>query len=211
MLIHPWDAPLDDDEWRGWLAQGRDFGQLIGSGAEWPVVVPTHFVLDGDLLLVHLARPNPIWTSIESSGRVVLSVIDDYAYVPGYWRAAPGTPEGEGVPTSYYSAVQLRCRAELVDDPAEKAALLAKQLRHFQPEGRYAEPTAEDGGAHARLLSGIRGVRLSVVEARAKFKFDDHKPAALRQTISGRLQQRNGGRDATASAEQLRRMSRKEG
>ncbi len=32
MLIHPWDAALDDDEWRDWLADGRDFGQLVVNG-----------------------------------------------------------------------------------------------------------------------------------------------------------------------------------
>lgn len=67
MLIHPWDGALDDDEWRTWLAEGRDFGQLVVNGlpGEPPVVVPTPFSVDetptGTDLLVHLARPNPVW------------------------------------------------------------------------------------------------------------------------------------------------------
>jgi transcriptional regulator len=207
MLVHPWDSALDKDEWWPWLNQGRDFGQLISVGTEWPVVVPTHFVVDGDEVLVHLARPNPIWSSIQATGRAVLSVVDDYAYIPTYWRTGPEVAETGGVPTSYYSAVQLRCRAELVDDPAGKAELLRKQLRHFQPEGRYEEPQVQ--GEHDRLLSGIRGVRLSIVEALAKFKFDDHKPEALRVSISERLRQRGGTRDLSASAEQSRRLERK--
>lgn len=28
----PWDAARDDDEWRGWLADGHDFGQLSPTG-----------------------------------------------------------------------------------------------------------------------------------------------------------------------------------
>lgn len=203
MLVHPWDACLDDGEWRRWLSEGRDFGQLIGVGGGWPVVVPTHFVWDGDSVLVHLSRPNPIWPSIETTGRAVLSVIDDYSYIPTHWRTPEPAGDG-GVPTSYYSAVQLRCRASLVDDPAEKAELLRKQLRHFQPEGRYEDP--EVGGPHDRLLSGIRGVRLSVVEVLAKFKFDDHKPQALRESINERLRERGGERDLSASSEQLRRL-----
>lgn len=207
MLVHPWDAHLDNDEWRQWLGQGRDFGQLLSVGGDWPVVVPTHFVLDGDAVLVHLARPNPIWSSIETTGRAVLSVIDDYAYIPSYWRTGPEVAGSGGVPTSYYSALQLRCQVELVDDPAEKAELLRKQLRHFQPEGRYEEPELE--GPHHRLLSGIRGARLSVIEVLAKFKFDDHKPEALRASINNRLRQRGGLRDRSAASEQLRRLDRK--
>lgn len=133
MLVHPWNGPVDKDDWRRWLSQGRDFGQLASVGNEWPVVVPTHFVVDGDEVLVHLARPNPIWSSIEATGRAVLSVLDDYAYIPTYWRT--GTEDGEtaGVPTSYHSVVQLRCRAELVDDPAAKAELLRKQCATSSP------------------------------------------------------------------------------
>ena len=207
MLVLPWDGPLPEDDWRQWLSQGRDFGQLISVGDQWPIVVPTHFVLDGDAVLVHLARPNLIWASIETTGLAVLSVMDDYAYIPTYWRTGPGDADTAGVPTSYYSAVQLKCRAELVDDPAAKAELLRKQLHHFQPEGRYEEPQVQ--GEHGRLLSGIRGVRLTVVEALASFKFDDHKPEALRVSISERLRQRGGSRDLSASAEQLRRLERK--
>lgn len=206
MLVHPWDASLDDDEWRDWLRDGRDFGQLVSVGSGWPVVVPTHFVLDGDVVLVHLARPNPLWSSVEATGRVVLSVIDDYAYIPTWWRTGQAGGGTGGVPTSYYSAVQLRCTAELVDDPAEKAELLRRQLRHFQPEGRYDEPDVQ--GAHSRLLSGIRGARLSVVEVLAKFKFDDHKPEALRSSVTERLRHRGGPRDLSAASEQSRRLHR---
>lgn len=58
MLIQPWDAAVSDTEWRDWLA-GHDFGQLAVNdpGAGAPHVIPTDFVIDGDTLLVHLARP----------------------------------------------------------------------------------------------------------------------------------------------------------
>ena len=58
MLIHPWDEATRE-EWQGVLA-GADFGQLITAGHVdgYPVVVPTHFLYDGDAtVLLHLARP----------------------------------------------------------------------------------------------------------------------------------------------------------
>lgn len=58
---------ISDTEWRNWLA-GHDFGQLAvsdpGNGARH--VIPTHFAVDGDTLLVHLARPNKIWAAIQA-------------------------------------------------------------------------------------------------------------------------------------------------
>jgi transcriptional regulator len=82
MLVQPWDASLDDPEWQAWIAEGHDFGQLTVNGlpGQPPVVVPTHFTCDGHQLLVHLARPNPVWKAIEHDPNVVFTVIGDYAY-----------------------------------------------------------------------------------------------------------------------------------
>ncbi len=206
-MVHPWDAPVSEDEWRTWLSAGRDFGQLVVADPDgWPAVVPTHFTLDAArTVLAHLARPNPVWRLIEAQPRVVLTVVDDDAYVPSTWRAAPGSPARDGVPTSYYAAVQLRCQAEIVDDPEGKAELLRRLLRFLQPEQEHA-PVGVDDPPYGRLLPGIRGLRLHVVDVVAKFKFDDHKSAEHRLAVADRLQQRDQSRDRGARAEQLRRL-----
>ena len=209
MLIHPWDAALDDDEWRSWLAEGHDFGQLVVNGlpGQPPVVVPTHFSVDEADLLVHLARPNPVWAAIEADPHVVMSVIDDYAYIPTTWRAKAGGPDEDGVPTSYYAAVQLRCRAEVVDDPDAKAALLRRQLAHFQPAGDHAD-VAVGAEPYGRMLPGIRGLRLHVTGVAAKFKYDDSNPEEHRTRVAGRLEARATGRDPGAAVQQRRRLTR---
>ncbi|SEN20276.1 FMN-binding negative transcriptional regulator [Nonomuraea pusilla] len=199
MLVHPWDAARDAAEWRAWLAP-RDFGQLAANGVDGtpPVVVPTHFLLDGDEVLLHLARPNPIWAALEANPLAVLTVHDDYAYIPGHWRPT-------GVPTSYYASVQLSCRAEVVDDREGKAEILRRQLAHHQPEGGYGLMAADEGPYHKRL-SALRGLRLTVLDVRAKFKYDDHNPAEERERIAGRLAERGLPGDAGARAQQLRRL-----
>jgi transcriptional regulator len=206
VMVHPWDAAVDKGEWRAWLAAGRDFGQLIvNDPAGWPAVVPTHFTVDDErTVLMHLARPNRVWRLIEAQPRVVLAVVDDDAYIPNTWRAAPDAAR-EGVPTSYYAAVQLCCRAEIVDDPGDKAELLRRQLGSMQPEHDHA-PVAVDEPPYGRLLPGIRGLRLHVVDVVAKFKFDDHKSAEHRLAVADRLQQRGQGHDHGARAQQLRRL-----
>jgi transcriptional regulator len=204
VLIHPWNAARDASEWRTWLAT-RDFGQLAVNGVDGapPVVVPTHFHFDGDrAVLLHLARPNPAWPAIEANPLVVVSVYDDYAYIPGGWRT--GSPE-TGVPTSYYASVQLSCRARIVDDKEGKAELLRRQLAHFQPDGAHGVMAAGEGPYH-KQLSAIRGLSLDVVDVRAKFKYDEQHPVEVRERVAARLAERGLPGDAGAREQQLRRM-----
>ena len=147
MLIHPWDAAISEAKWQDWLA-GHDFGQLAVNDLDTgvPHVIPTHFAVDGDA---------PSWSTSARPYRRLggdpgaanrgdgASVIDDYAYIPTTWRAKVGGPDEDGVPTSYYSAVQLTCQAEIVDDPQDEAELLRRQLAHFQPQGDHAQVAVE--------------------------------------------------------------------
>ena len=205
MLIHPWDATQDDAEWREWLT-GHDFGQLIagGAGRDLPVVTPAHFAFDGDRTIVtHLARPNPIWPLLAEHPRALLTVVDDYTYIRADWNTAAGADPARGVPTSYYATVQLEGDVRLVDDPAAKAALLDKQLRHFEPDGARAAVSATEA-PDRRLLPGIRGIEFTITGVRAKFKFGGNRTAEDRERIATKLAERGGPLDDQA-LEQLRR------
>ncbi len=191
MLIHPWDAALDEDEWRNWLADGHDFGQLVVNGllGQPPTVIPTHLTVE-DPGRHRAARPpgpaQPGMGNIAADPNVVVTVIDDYAYIPTTWRAKAGGPEEDGVPTSYCAAVQLRCVAEIVDDPTAKADLVTRQLAHFQPTGDHAE----------------------VAVGAAKFKYDDHNPTEHRTQVATLLTGRDSQRDIGAANQQRRRLAR---
>lgn len=206
MLVHPWDAPLDDDEWRSFLLR-HDFGQLVapGDGLDLPVVVPTHFLYDGATTVrLHLARPNPVWAALAERPRGLLTVVDDYTYVPSGWQAEPGTPPELGIPTSYYATVQLACDVRVVDDPVEKAAILSAQMAHFEPAGGYREPGAAEEHVRRRL-PGIRGLELTVTSVRAKFKYGGNKEPGHRELLAQRLAERDGPADVAARAHLLRR------
>ncbi|MFD2081928.1 transcriptional regulator [Actinopolymorpha cephalotaxi] len=209
MLIHPWDE-ADEDEWRGFLAE-HDFGQLVAGGRDrdLPVVVPTHFLFDGDRTVwLHLARPNPVWAPLAEHPRAVLTVVDDYVYSPARWQAPPGTPVEHGVPTSFYATVQLACDVRVVDDPEEKATALNRQLDHFEPgSGRVPVPTEAD----RRLLSGLRVLELTVTGVRAKFKYAGNKEAEHREEIAAGLAARGGRSDDRARAHLLRRLEQSAG
>ena len=142
-------------------------------------------------------------------------MVGDYAYIPTYWRAKAGGPDEDGVPTSYYTAVQFVCRPTVVDDPQGKADILTAQLADIQPEGRHAT-VAVDEAPYGRMLSGIRGIRLAVLRVDAKFKYDDAKPVEHRERVITNLQERHRGigcrrRDtATAATDRDRRLANPE-
>ena len=202
MLIHRHDEPLSDAEWRAFVAE-HDFSELIvpGVGRDLPIVVPTHFIYDGDAtVLLHLAKPNPVWAALAERPRAMLSVFGAYTYIPGHWNQ-----DEYGVPTSYYAAVQLACDAEVIDEPAQIAAILERQLAHFQPEGKHA-PVEPGENRYGRLLGSIRGIRLHVTDVRAKFKFGANRTVEHRQAIAAKLAERGGPLDAEARANLMRRI-----
>jgi len=202
MLIHPWDASGSDQEWVDFVrAQG--FGHLVAIGRERevPVVVPTQFALPStDEVLLHLARPNPIWAALAENPAVLLSVAGDWAYIPAAWKALGAEDPRMGVPTTYYAAVQLIATAHIVDDQAGKVAILREQLGVTEPGSGAADPAE-----HGRTLAGIRGLRLTVREVRAKFKYGGNVDDNHRAEVAQRLADRNGPGDSAALAHLRRR------
>lgn len=209
MLIHPWDAALSPAEWQEWLAKVERFGVLAvnhSDPAQAPIVVPTHFTLVGEQVLLHFARPNPVWPHLEAAAEVRLVIFGDYAYIPSYWRPGPDVPEEHGVPTTYYASVQLVCAPTIIDDPEGKAQVLEAQLADVQPEGRHA-PVTPNAEPYGRMLSAIRAARLNVLRVDAKFKYDDQKPVELRERVTRNLEGRDQRLDRSAAAQQRRRVS----
>ncbi|MFI6421916.1 FMN-binding negative transcriptional regulator [Streptomyces sp. NPDC050842] len=138
------------------------------------------------------------------TGRVEHPLVD---HDLGAARAKPDTPPTDGVPTSYYAAVQFICQAHIVDEPEAKAELLRRQMAQFQPDGDHA-PIEVDQTPYGRMLPGIRGLTLEVTEVRAKFKYDDHKPVEHRATVAERLTDRKQALDEPTARQQRRRLDR---
>ena len=204
MLIHRHDAPLAEDEWREFL-RTHDFGELIapGAGRDLPIVVPTHFVWDGATgVVLHLAKPNPVWTALAERPRALLSVFGAYTFIPGHWNQ-----DEYGVPTSYYAAVQLACDARVTDDEAEIAAILARQLDHFQPEGRHA-PVEPGENRYGQQIPSVRGIVLTISDVHAKLKFGTNRTVEHRRAIAEKLGERGGPLDLEARAHVIDRIER---
>jgi transcriptional regulator len=166
-----------------------------------PVVVPTQFLLlDATRVLLHLARPNPIWAALDENPAVLLSLAGDWAYVPAAWKAIGDEDPRMGVPTTYYAAVQLIGDATVVDDASGKAEILRAQLGSTEPGSDAADPAE-----HGRRLNSIRGISIAVREVRAKFKYGGNVDDEHRIEVARHLAERGGPGDAAALGHLQRR------
>ena len=196
MHIPAQDRPNDESEWRTFI-DSHAFGHLVAGGRARPVpvVVPTQFLLDGDTVLLHLARPNPLFDAIAEQPRVVLSVAGDWAFIPSSWKAVGDEDPLLGIPTTYYAAVQLEGDAVVVDEPAAIAAILRRQLDALQPDVPVADPAL----AHLVRLRSIRGIVITIDAVRAKFKYGGNVDQQHRNQVIAHLRDRNGPGDHAAA------------
>jgi transcriptional regulator len=190
------DRPNDESEWRTFV-ESHAFGHVVaaGRGRRVPVVVPTQFLLHGDKVLLHLARPNPLFDAIAEQPRVLLSVAGDWAFIPSSWKTVGDEDPLLGIPTTYYAAVQLEGDAVVVDDPSALAAILRQQLDALQPDVPVADPAL----AHLVRLRSIRGIVITVDGVRAKFKYGGNVDREHRNQVIAHLLDRNGAGDRAAA------------
>jgi transcriptional regulator len=207
MFIAPADATCGEDEWRSFLI-AHPFGHLVAPGGperDLPVVVPTQFVFEDRTVWLHLVRANPIFAALAENQRVLLSVADDWAFIPSSWKAIGDEDPALGIPTTYYGAVQLAGRAAVHDErtaPGTVAAILRRQLATFQADVEVADPEA----SHAAKLLGILGISIDVEQVSAKFKYGGNVDEPHRRAVAGRLEARGGPGDDAAAEHLLRRL-----
>ncbi|HUY63689.1 MAG TPA: FMN-binding negative transcriptional regulator, partial [Acidimicrobiales bacterium] len=150
----------------------------------------------------HLVAANPVFDAVAEQPRVVLSVAGDWAFIPSNWKAVGTEDPRLGIPTTYYGAVQLTGHAEVVQDHDELAAILRAQLGALQPGTDVADP----GDVHGAKLAAISGLRITVEEVRAKFKYGGNVDAEHRRAVIDRLLARSGPGDSAAAAHSARRL-----
>jgi len=164
----------------------NNFGLLINQaeGALFATHLP--FLIEGDVLVAHMARANPQWRSF-AAGREVLCIFQGpHAYISPRWHHSTNT-----VPTWNYVAVHVYGVPEIIDDPA---AALAAQVRlvdaHESGLERPWSVDEHDPDMIGGLLRAIVNFRIPVSRIEGKFKLDQKKTAADRAGIVAGLEER---------------------
>jgi transcriptional regulator len=162
-------------------------------------------VLEGNTVWLHLVRANPVFGALAESPRVLLSIADDWAFIPSSWKVVGDEDPALGIPTTYYGAVQLVGTATVYDErtePGSVAEILRRQLAMFQPDVGVADPAA----SHAARLLGILGISIAIEEVSAKFKYGGNVDEPHRRAVVEHLQARGAPGDDAAAAHVVRRL-----
>jgi transcriptional regulator len=167
----------------------------------YPLATLLPIMWEGDRVIAHLARANDHWRQISDGAPALLIVTGPEAYISPSWYASKAE-HGRVVPTWNYSAVHLRGRARVHDDPDwVRGAVDALVDRH---EGHRPTPwsTAE---APEKFVSGqlraIVGIEVTVERVEAKAKLSQNRSLADREgVVEGLATESSPGAAAVAEA-----------
>ena len=178
MLIRDVDCDEDPDRWRAFLVD-QGFGHFVAAGRARavPVVVPTQYVLTDDRDRVPPRRDESgvRRRSRRTRGRV-MSVAGDWAFIPGAWKAIGDEDPARGIPTTYYAAVQVTGECTIQSRARSTSRrVLETAARALDPDGEYVDPSE-----HGARLRAIRGIRMTIEDVRAKYKYGGNVDEAHR-------------------------------
>jgi transcriptional regulator len=159
------------------LMRSRPFASLISNdddGLPFVTHLPLHLEDKGEAFTLwgHCAKPNPHWRYLQARPTAVVTFLGPHAYL-----SPQVYPDLARVPSWNYLAVHCNVRAKLVEDADAKDALLKKLIGDHEPA--YAKQWRQmDPELAGKLLSGIVGFELEVLELQCKLKVNQHRPEA---------------------------------
>jgi len=157
------------------LMRSHPFASLISNDDDGlPYVTHLPLVAEprgGDelVLLGHCAKPNPHWRYLQARTKAVVTFLGPHSYLsPSVY------PDLARVPTWNYLAVHCTVEARLIEESADKDALLKKLIGDHEPA--YAQQWRDLGEEfQLKMLAGIVGFELRVTALQCKIKLNQHR------------------------------------
>lgn len=166
------------------VIQKNNFGLLINQVDGAPFATHLPFLIEGDLLICHMARANPQWRSFAAGTEVLCVFQGPHAYISPRWYQSDNT-----VPTWNYVAVHVYGVPEIIEDPA--AALADQALLVAAQEAGQAEPWSlaeRDPALIDGMLRAIVNFRIPVARIEGKFKLSQNRNEADRAGVAAALE-----------------------
>ncbi len=124
----------------------------------------------GLTLFGHCAKPNAHWKYLKERPQAVVTFLGPNAYL-----SPQVYPDLARVPSWNYLAVHCTVQATLIEDPLAKDRLLKKLIGDHEP--RYKQQWLDLGTEFQhKMLGGIVGFELQVVDLQCKIKINQHRP-----------------------------------
>jgi transcriptional regulator len=142
------------------------------AGLPYVTHLPLHVEERGDQLVLwgHCAKQNAHWKYLQARPKAVVTFLGPQAYLsPQIY------PDLARVPSWNYVAVHCTVQATLVEEPEAKDQLLKKLIGDHEP--RYKQQWIDLGTEYQhKMLAGIVGFELQVVDLQCKIKINQHRP-----------------------------------
>jgi transcriptional regulator len=188
------------------LIRAHPLGLLITSGSDGLTANPLPFLLDDSAfekgkLRVHLARANQQWKQLREGAEMLVVFQGADAYITPSWYATK-RETGKVVPTWNYAQVQVRGRAQIMDD----TDWLATQINdltagHEQDrDAPWAVSDAPDDYIKSQI-KGIVGVEIEILHIEGKWKVSQNRPQADRDGVTAGLIENSRSLDAAKMSE----------
>lgn len=168
------------DETRAYeLMRAYPFASLISnddSGFPYVTHLPLHTEQRGGqtVLLGHVAQPNQHWKFLAQRPEALVTFMGPYAYLsPQIY------PDLVRVPSWNYLTVHVKVRASLIEEAESKDRLLKKLIGDHEPA--YRQQWIDLGVDYQhKMLGGLVGLELAVVQLDCTFKLNQHRPESHR-------------------------------
>lgn len=160
---------------------------------------PLNYAYTGGAIYFHGSAKGEKMEDLARTRQVSFAVAKEYAIIPSTFSDSPVACPA----TAFFKSVHIKGNADIVTDPAEKAAALTALMEKLQPEGGYVPIDAEDP-RYKQMLKAVAVVRVSIEDISAKFKFGQNLSDSRRDIIIDRLEER--GRPDDAATAQLMRV-----
>ena len=176
-------------------------------GTPMATLLPILWSEDGSTVILHMARANGHWRTMETGAKALAIIADAQAYISPAWYASKAE-HGRVVPTWNYSAVHLTGSVEVHDDPDwVRMAVTKLTERH---EASRSEPWAVTD-APDRFVNGqlkaIVGIEMTITGVEAKSKLSQNRSDADRAGVIAGLTDERGAREAIVADQMRARMS----
>jgi transcriptional regulator len=165
------------------LIRAHPLGLLISHGPSGLLANLIPFLIEGDMLLGHVARANPQWRDLQQADEALVVFQGPQHYISPSWYETKRQTH-KVVPTWNYLTVQARGRPRVTDEApwlrAQIEALTNKQ------EGARAEPWKVSDAPEdfiAMQMRAIVGVEMAVTDLKGKWKASQNRSEADRAGV----------------------------
>lgn len=184
------------------FAADQGFGMVAVNGADGlPHLAHVPFLIEGDRVLFHLVRSNPIVRALKDGAMLRLAVRGAHGYISPDWYGVP-----DQVPTWNYVAVQIDGRGQILDQDLLLALLnrLSDRFEAVLAPKPVWKMSKMDPDALARMMRMIVPVEMQITDVTGTWKLSQNKDDAVRLAAAGGVAEAAPGPHAAALAALMR-------